>query len=60
MWYPSSSNICVYLYITDMVLASDDRSVRNFFIRLHVPRYDDSWMLIWADSYIVIADKMAI
>ena len=60
MWYPSSSNICVYLYIMDMVLANDDQPVCNFFIRLHVPRYGDSWMLTWADLYIVIADKMAI
>ena len=58
MWYPSSSNICVYLYITDMVLANDDQPVCNFFMRLHVPRYGDSWMI--PDSYIVIADKMAI
>ena len=60
MWYPTSSNICVYLYITDMVLANDDQPICNFFIRLHAPRCDYSWMLTWADSYIVIVDKMAI
>ena len=60
MWYPSRSNICVYLFITDMVLVNDDQPVCNFFIRLHAPRYGYSLMLTWADSYIVIADKMAI
>ena len=60
IWYPSSGNICVYLYIMDLVLANGDQPVCNFFVRLHVARYGYSWMLTWADSYIVIADKMAI
>ena len=32
-WYPSSSNICVYLYITDQIYANGDQPVCNCYIR---------------------------